>query len=213
VIRAALVLALLGSTPAGFLGIHVPTNLGYVAMGLLVGVESFGVPLPGETALIAASVLASRGKLDVVVVIVVAAGAAIIGDNLGYFFGRHGGRKLLEHPGPLHERRLALIAYGDRFFARHGAKTVFIGRWIGLLRFTAAWLAGANRMPAGQFFVFNALGGITWATTVALAAYWLGDTGAEVFKTLGVAGAVAFGVGLIGGLLWLRRRERGRLRG
>jgi len=199
VLRAALV-------AGAIFGIHVPTNLGYVGVGLFVGVESLGVPVPGETALLIAAVLASRGKLDIVTVIVVAAAAAIVGDNLGYLIGRRGGRRLLMRPGPLHARRLELIEHGDRFFARHGPKAVFLGRWVAVLRVTAAWMAGANRMPPRRFFLYNALGGVAWATTVGLVAYWLGEAGGQILKTAGVIGAVLFVLVLALGALWLRRR-------
>lgn len=198
-IRAALV--------AGALfGLHVPANLGYAGLGFFVGVESIGVPSPGETALVIAAVLASRGKLDIVTVILVASAAAIIGDNLGYLIGRRGGRALLTRRGPLHARRLRLVEYGDRFFDRHGAKAVFFGRWVALLRVTAAWMAGANRMPPRRFFVYNALGGVAWSTSVGLAAYWLGRAGGHILATIGTAGAIAFGLVVVLGLLWLRRR-------
>ncbi len=187
-------------------GIDVPPNLGYAAVGVLVGIESMGVPSPGETALVAAAVLASRGKLDIVTVIVVASAAAIVGDNLGYLIGRRGGRALLTRPGPLHARRLRLIEYGDRFFARHGAKAVFFGRWMALVRVTAAWMAGANRMPLRRFFVYNALGGVSWATSVGLVAYWLGEAGGHILTTIGKAGAAAFVLAIILAFLWLRRR-------
>jgi len=199
VVRAALV-------AGAIFGLHVPANLGYVGLGVLVGIESMGVPSPGETALVIAAVLASRGKLDIVTVILVAAAAAIIGDNLGYLIGRRGGRRLLTRRGPLHARRLQLIEYGDRFFARHGAKAVFFGRWMALVRVTAAWMAGANRMPPRRFFVYNALGGISWAASVALVAYWLGAAGGHILATIGTAGAIAFGLVVVLGFLWLRRR-------
>lgn len=191
------------------LGIRVPPDLGYAAVGVLIAVESMGVPVPGETALIAAAVLAGRGKLDIGVVIAVAAAGAIIGDNIGYAIGRRGGRKLLEsRRGPFYERRRRLVAYGDSFFERHGAKAVFLGRWMSLLRITAAWMAGANRMPARRFFLYNALGGISWAASVALVAYWLGEAAGKVLEKAGVAGAALFGLVVVAGFVYVRRRER-----
>src|SRR5919206_1686259 len=117
---------------------HVPANLGYVALAGLVGFETMGVPLPGETALIAAGVLASEGHLSIELVILVAAGAAIVGDNVGFWIGRRGGRKLLELPGPLEHHRRRLIERGERIFERHGGKTVFFGRWFSGLRIASA---------------------------------------------------------------------------
>src|SRR5436190_15800367 len=107
-------------------------------------------------------------------VIAIAAVAAIIGDNIGYLIGRTGGRRLLERPGFLEVYRRGIIEYGEPFFERHGAKAVFLGRWIGGLRIAAAWLAGINRMHWPTFVFWNALGGIAWATSVGLAAYYLG---------------------------------------
>jgi len=192
--------------------IHVPAHLGYAAVGLFVFLESMGVPSPGETALVAGAVWAAGGHLDIVVVIVIAATAAILGDNIGYLIGRHGGRRLLERPGPLHRRRVALLGAGDRFFARHGAKAVFLGRWVALVRVTAAWMAGANHMPMRRFTFYNALGGVTWAAGVGLVAYALGEAGAHVLTKVGTVAAVAAGVATVAALLWLRRQERGHTR-
>src|SRR3954447_25538878 len=105
--------------------LHVPTNLGYIALAGLVGFETMGVPLPGETALIAAGILASEGHLSIELVIVVSAAAAIVGDNVGFWIGRKGGRRLLELPGPLERHRRRLIESGERIFERHGGKTIF----------------------------------------------------------------------------------------
>src|ERR671933_1929054 len=155
---------------------HVPANLGYVALAGLVGGETMGVPLPGETALIAAGILASEGHLEIELVIVVAAAAAILGDNVGFWIGRRGGRKLLELPGPLAHHRARVLERGEEIFRRHGAKTVFFGRWFSGLRIASAWLAGVNRMPWGTFLVYNALGGVPWAGRVGLLAYWGGGS-------------------------------------
>ena len=166
----------------------LPSRLGYLILFALVGAESTGVPVPGETALIAAAVLAEHGELDLRRVIAVAATAAILGDNLGYLIGRTGGRRLLERPGFLERHRHAVLAKGEPFFIRHGPKAVFLGRWIAGLRIAAAWLAGINRMPWRTFLFWNALGGIVWATSVALLAYYLGPAAERGFTYLGVSG-------------------------
>src|SRR2546423_14313671 len=127
--------------------IDLPQPVGYAAVAVFVAVESSGVPVPGETALIAASVLASQGKLRIELVIAIAAAAAIVGDNIGYLLGSRFGRAALERPGFMHERRLAARRRGDDLFARHGAKAVFLGRWIAVLRIWAAWLAGISSVP------------------------------------------------------------------
>src|SRR6266516_4777198 len=101
----------------------VPTNLGYAALAALIAGETMGIPLPGETALIAAGILASEGHLSIELVIVISAAAAILGDNVGFWIGRRGGRRLLELPGPLRNHRRRLIESGERIFERHGGKT------------------------------------------------------------------------------------------
>jgi undecaprenyl-diphosphatase len=122
----------------------LPRHLGYLALAALIGGESLGLPLPGESALVAAAELAHQGRLQLGAVLATAAAAAILGDNLGYLLGRRGGRRLLDGRGPLRERRRRLLQRGERFFARHGAKAVFLGRWIAGLRASAAWLAGTR---------------------------------------------------------------------
>src|SRR4051812_20190095 len=106
-----------------------------------------GLPVPGETALIASGLLANSGRLNIAVVIAVAAAAAIVGDNLGYAIGRSGGRRLLERPGAFQHHRKEILVRGEPFFERHGPKAVFLGRWVTGLRIAAAWLAGISRMP------------------------------------------------------------------
>ena len=187
---------------------HVPTNLGYVALAGLVGFETMGVPLPGETALIAAGVLASEGHLKIELVILVAAAAAIVGDNCGFWIGRRGGRKLLELPGPLQRHRQGVLDRGEAIFHRHGAKTVFFGRWFAGLRIASAWLAGVNKMAWGEFLVYNALGGIAWAVSVGLLAYWAGHSADDVLKVVGVGGLGVALVVLGAFVLWRWRRHR-----
>jgi membrane protein DedA with SNARE-associated domain len=187
---------------------HVPASVGYLALFLLVGGESAGLVIPGETALIAAGVLASQGHLSIEFVIVVAAIAAILGDNVGYVLGRSGIRALLVSPaGPLARHRADFVERGEAFFRRHGGKTVFFGRWLPVLRFTAAWLAGAHRMEWWRFALWNALGGIGWATSVGLAAWALGSAVKEVIKYVGIGAVVAFAVAVVSFYFWRRRRR------
>ena len=164
-----------------------------VLLFLLVGIESAGVPLPGETALVASGVLASQSKLNIVAVIVVAASAAILGDNGGYWIGRKGGRKLLERWSFVNKHAQKVLPRAERIFAKHGGKTVFFGRFIAVLRITAAWMAGISRMPWWRFLLFNAAGGILWATLVGLVAYYSGEAAASAIQTYGLyaAGAIA----------------------
>jgi membrane protein DedA with SNARE-associated domain len=187
--------------------ISVSSKLGYL-LPAIIGLESMGIPSPGETALVAAAILASQGKLHIWLVIVIGVSSAILGDNIGYLLGRKIGRDVLEARGPLHAHRRRAIAAGDRFFERHGPKAVFLARWIALVRFAAAWLAGINRMPFRLFFFWNALGGLTWGVTFGLAGYYGGHAASHVFATIGVIGAIVLGVLLVGGLVYLRIRER-----
>jgi membrane protein DedA with SNARE-associated domain len=181
----------------------------YLALAGLVAAESTGIPVPGETALLAAAVLARQGQLNVPVVIAVAAVAAIVGDNVGYVLGRRGGRWLLERPGPLHAHREHLLRRGERFFARHGSKAVFLARFVTGVRVTAAWMAGINRMPWRTFLAWNALGAITWAVAVGVLGYVLGATAEQFVRSAGVAGlAVAAVVVAIAAMWWLRKRRR-----
>jgi membrane protein DedA with SNARE-associated domain len=165
--------------------------------------------VPGETSLIAAAVLASTGQLSLPVVFVVAIAAAIIGDNLGYLFGRRVGHGLLTRPGRWHEQRLRFLDEGEHFFARHGGKTVFFGRWLPVLRFTAALLAGVNEMPWRRFFVANALGATGWVCTVGTAAYLLGSSASSLFEAIGLAALLALVLTIAGHFVW-RRAQRGR---
>lgn len=182
---------------------------GYWLVGALVAAESLGVPLPGETALIAAAAYASStGRLSVAWVVAVAAAAAIMGDNAGYAIGRYGGAPLLLRYGPkihLDERKLKV---GVWVFRTHGGKVVFLGRFVSLLRTYAAFLAGANRMPWLRFLLFNASGGVVWATLFGVLGAELGNALERASSTLHIVLGVVGGIVLVAGLVWLKRRER-----
>jgi len=173
----------------------VPAQIGYTAVAALILGESAGLPLPGETALITAGGLAAAGQLSLPIVILVAALAAIVGDTIGYWVGRRGGRALLLRDGVGATHRRHAVQRADRFFARYGAATVFFGRWLPGLRVVAAVMAGAARMPWPRFAVANAAGAIAWATTVATLAAWAGPTGSLLLAAAGLTvGAVSMGV-------------------
>ena len=191
---------------ASFL-ISFTKNLGYPVLMAVVAIEALGVPLPGETAVIFAGLAASAGRLNIVLVIVLASAAAIIGDNIGFMIGRRGGRALLERPGRFYDERQRMLAIGDPFFKKHGSKAVFLGRWIAGLRVWAAWLAGASTMRWRTFLFWNALGGICWSTSVALAAYYGGKGVESAISQIGlyaliVAGALA---AIAIAVIWRRR--------
>jgi len=188
---------------------HLVRVAGYPLLFVLVMGESSGVPIPGETALITAAVLASKGKLHIELVIPLAAAAAIVGDNIGYVIGRKGGRWLLERPGRFQRQRHEVLAVGEPFFERHGPKAVFLGRFLLGLRVWASWLAGATRMHWRSFLFWNAAGGICWATAVGLIAYFLGQSATNALETFGLYGLIAALVAIASALL-LRRRHRAR---
>jgi membrane protein DedA with SNARE-associated domain len=193
--------------------LSVTQNLGYPVLAAVVAAEALGVPLPGETAVIFAGLAASEHRLNIVLVIVIASAAAIVGDNVGFQIGRRGGRAVLERPGRFYEERQRVIAIGDPFFERHGPKAVFLGRWVAGLRIWASWLAGASAMSWRSFLVWNALGGIGWATSVSLAAFYGGKGVEHVLSTVGLYGLVIAGALIIIGLAVLvlhRRRRRAR---
>ncbi|MDX6656566.1 MAG: hypothetical protein QOH62_1359 [Solirubrobacteraceae bacterium] len=188
--------------------VDVASNVGLPVLFLLIAVESMGVPLPGETALFTAAILASNGKLSIEAVIAVSAAAAILGDNVGYLIGRKAGRRLLEAPGPFERHRRAVITYGQPFFDRHGPKAVFLGRFVSGLRITAAWLAGVNRMPWRDFLFWNATGGIVWAAAVGLLAYSFGHAAEQAIKTAGLVGLAAAVLALLAAWLYFHRRNK-----
>jgi membrane-associated protein len=188
---------------------HLVQVAGYPLLFLLVMGESSGVPIPGETALITAAVLASRGKLSIELVIVLAATGAIVGDNIGYLIGRKGGRWLLERPGRFHRQRLEVLRMGEPFFERHGSKAVYFGRFLLGLRVWASWLAGATRMHWRSFVLWNALGGISWAVAIGLIAYFLGNSAGNAIETFGIYGLVA-ALAAVASALFMHRRTRRR---
>jgi membrane protein DedA with SNARE-associated domain len=174
---------------------------GYAAIFALVMLESAGIPLPGETILVSASIYAStRRGLDIRFVIGAAAAGAIIGDNIGFWVGRTFGQRLLTRWGHLiglNERKLKL---GQYLFMQHGGKIVFFGRFVALLRALAAILAGVNHFPPFRFFTLNAAGGIVWASVFGLGGYLLGE---GVHRIAAPIGWAALALALVAGfILW-----------
>jgi len=167
----------------------------------IVCLESAGLWLPGETALIAAGVYASKGHLSITAVIVVAAVAAIIGDNIGYWLGREGGRRLIYRYAWLKRQADRVMPPAERFFEKHGPKAVFFARFFGGVRVTGAWMAGITRMSWWKFLLWNALGGIVWATGVGLVAFYAGKAVADAIARYGVYGGIAIGVVVVLGIV------------
>jgi membrane protein DedA with SNARE-associated domain len=190
---------------------HFIAHYGLFFLFGIVCLESAGLWLPGETALIAAAVYASDGHLPIAEVIAVAAVAAIIGDNIGYWIGREGGRRLIDRYATLRRFGDRVIPPAERFFDRHGGKAVFLARFFGGVRVTGAWMAGISRMPWWRFLAWNALGGIVWAIGVGLVAYYVGKAAADALARYGVYGGITVAVLVvlaIAGLhVWRRTAE------
>ena len=190
---------------------HLITSYGYWALFALVGAESLGVPLPGETALIIAGAYAGHThRLSPWLIFAVASAAAIVGDNIGFWIGDKGGYRLARRYGTkvrLDERKLKVARY---LFDRHGAKVVFFGRFVSVLRTYAAFLAGTSKMRWRKFLPANASGGIVWAGIYTLAAYLAGDALQRASGTISwVLGGAA--VAAVIAVLLLVRRQTERL--
>lgn len=150
---------------------------GYPAVIVFVMIESSGIPFPGETMLLLASFYAAmNGSLQIPLVIACAALGAILGDNIGYYAGKTGGKALVERYGRYVLIKPEHLERAEKFFARHGDKTVFFGRFVAVLRAWAAFLAGVNHMHWRTFFIYNAAGGILWATIFGCLGYFAGRT-------------------------------------
>lgn len=186
---------------------------GYWVVLVAVMVETMGVPFPGETALLAAAIYAGTGRpLNVVLVILAATVGAILGDNFGYTVGYRGGYPLVRRIVRALGIKETALKGSQAYFARHGDKTVFIGRFFAILRVTVAFLAGVNRMPWRRFFVWNALGGVTWATFYGLLGYILGRNLPllnTVVNIIGTGGTIALVAALAAAVIvWIVRRRR-----
>jgi membrane protein DedA with SNARE-associated domain len=184
-------------------------HYGYAVVFIGMFLENAGVPVPGETMLLAGAALSRYGSLKLSWVILAAIAGATLGDNLGFFIGRRGGRALVERYGALLGMTSARLAQFDRFFDQHGAKTVFAARFISGLRVFGAILAGASRLTWSRFLVFNALGAIVWAVTFGAVGYALGYSWHTLEQWIGRSGLVLLVlVGVIGALAVLRARWR-----
>jgi membrane protein DedA with SNARE-associated domain len=181
---------------------------GYPAIFLCIMLESIGLPLPGESLMIAAALYAaSTHRLDIFIVVPLAAGGAICGDQIGYVIGRWIGYRLLARWGRkigLTDERLEL---GRFLFRKYGGVVVFFGRFVAFLRTFAAVLAGANRMPWHSFLLWNALGGIFWTALYGFGAYGLGDAAKRVSGPVGVGLAVTGGIVLLAAIIFIKRNE------
>jgi membrane protein DedA with SNARE-associated domain len=180
---------------------------GYAVVFAGVFLENTGLPVPGETMLLAGGALAHLGRLSLPWVIVIAIAGATLGDNLGFFIGRRGGRRIAERHGWRVGFTRGRLGEFDRFFDRHGAKTVFIARFITGLRVVGAVMAGGSDMPWSTFLVYNASGAIVWATVVAVAGYALGQSWALLEEWVGRASLIGLLVAAALVASWVLRRR------
>jgi membrane protein DedA with SNARE-associated domain len=185
----------------------IPTYGPWIIFGI-VALESAGVPLPGETILVASALLAATtGQISIVVVVLASAAGAIVGDGIGYMVGRRFGLPLIRRYGQyirLDENRLLIGRY---LFFRYGNVVVFFGRFVAVLRMFAALLAGANSMPAGRFFFFNITGGVCWACLFGFGAY---AVGAGIYTISGTLSVLSLGLFIATGFalsVLIRRNE------
>lgn len=184
-------------------------HYGYAVVFIGVLLENAGAPVPGETILLAGAALARYGSLKLPLVIATAIVGATLGDNLGFFIGRRGGRALVERYGAILGMTGARLEEFDRFFDQHGAKTVFVARFITGLRVLGALLAGTSRLSWSRFLVFNALGAIVWATTFGVVGYALGYSWHTLEQWIGRTGMILLAlVSAVGALAILRARWR-----
>ncbi|MGW0909021.1 DedA family protein [Streptomyces sp. NPDC002853] len=189
----------------------VPAVSIYALVGVVIGLESLGIPLPGEIVLVSAALLSSQhGELDPVILGICATAGAIIGDSIGYAIGRKGGRPLLawlERKFPKHFSA-ANVGSAERSFQKWGMWAVFFGRFVALLRIFAGPLAGVLRMPYWKFLIANVLGGIVWAGGTTAVIYYIGvvaEDWLKRFSYFGLAIAVLIGVG---SMLFVKRRAK-----
>ena len=188
---------------------HLVQSYGYYAVFALIVLESMGIPLPGETALVTAALYAgTTHHLNIAVLAAAAAAAAVIGDNAGYWIGRTGGLRLAERYGRFVRLDRGKLKVGRYLFAQHGVKVVFFGRFVAVLRTFAAFFAGVSKMRWPGFLAANAAGGLLWAGFYAFGPYALGSAASSVGNTITIAGYAVAGVLTIVSFIVVRRSLR-----
>lgn len=188
--------------------IALVASYGYAVTFVLIFLESLGIPVPGEGILIATALFAARTqRLEIAVVVATAATAAFLGTSVGYLLGRSAGHALIQRFGGYVGLSPARQRLGQYLFLRHGAKIIFLGRFVTILRAFAGILAGANQMPARKFLLFNGLGAIVWTAAVALGAFYFGKAFVHLSRPVGLALLVLTGAALIAALIYARSQE------
>jgi membrane protein DedA with SNARE-associated domain len=196
-----------------FLSLHYLIQLlhtyGYAVLCIVIALECVGAPLPGETLLIVAAVIAGTShQMNIVLVILLAALSAIVGQGAGYWIGWGVGFRLLRRYGGYIGMTGRRLAFGRALFRRHGGKVVIVSRFIIVVRTLAALLAGANHMPWPRFMAANVAGSVVWATLYGCGAYALGHAAKTVAGPAGIAIGCVATLGLVAGVLYMRRTER-----
>ncbi len=186
---------------------HLIASYGFLAIGVIIALESTGLPLPGESVLVLAALYAAQHGQSISAVVASAAIGAMLGDNVGYSIGREFGYRLLRRYGSRIGLAPNKIKLGQYLFLRHGGKVVFFGRFVAVLRVLAAILAGVNRMDWRRFLLANAAGAILWASVVGFGTYFFGKAVMHVTRPVGIALAVVALAGIVGALLFVRAHE------
>jgi len=187
---------------------HLIKEYGYVIVALLVAAENLGLPLPGESALITAAAFAAHGHLWLPGVIIASTAGTIVGGSGGYWIGRAGGLRLVHRIGKFIRIGDADIQKGHEFFEKHGAKTVFLARFVAILRIVVGLLAGVSEMPFLRFTLYNALGGACWSVAIGLLAYTFGANLPRLHRLLGTGGLITAAVVLLAILVAFRLSRR-----
>lgn len=182
---------------------------GYWALAILIALEGLGLPLPGETLLIGGALVAVHTqRIDINIVVLVAALGSFVGQLAGYAVGGTLGYRLLRRYGARIGLTAPRLAVGRLLFRRHGVKVIIGSRFVALLRQVAGLVAGATRMPWPRFLAANAVGSVLWAVAFGYGAAWLGDTLKRVAGPVAVALGVLLVIAIIGGVLFVRHQER-----
>ncbi|CAN5821307.1 hypothetical protein BH11GEM1_BH11GEM1_02880 [soil metagenome] len=187
---------------------HFIERYGYIAVALLVTLEGFGLPLPGETAVVTAAAFAARGSLSVVGVFLATTVGVVLGGSGGYWVGRLGGRGLLVRHGHLIRLDAERFARTESYFRRHGAKTVFVARFIALLRIFGSLMAGVAHMPFVTFSAVNLAGGAVWAATFSAVGYFFGKNLSLLDNYLGRISIGLSVLVIVGYLVYRWRQQR-----
>jgi membrane protein DedA with SNARE-associated domain len=185
----------------------LPAELGYAALFGILFAEYAGLPLPGETVLLGAAVLAGAGHLSLPLVIAAGIAGAILGDCAGYAIGRRGGRLLLLRPGPFVAKRHQMLHGAEKFFSRYGEPAVFLSRWVPCARYLTALTAGAAEMRWHRFLLFSVAGGVVWVLSLTAIAAYFGPAGAATVSGLGLV--IAVGSAAVAAVKTLIARRRG----